>query len=217
VLVAQTIAVGACVLPASVETSRLGEMRTIAPGSAQGVAVIFSRDHSPETPVGLGRQMVECVTQGIREGRAGVSLVGETELYAVVFPGLRPSEVLLRQDTLKLLLERPDIRERVERLGLRYLVMVGGTRSGGTDAATAPMVGLMAAWTESTNLTATIFDLTSEETPVSVKAGAKGEGGMGVILIVPFYFDRTTVRSPCKALGRETARALGGAPKPDAR
>ena len=75
----------------------------------------------------------------------------------------------------------------------------------------------MASWDESTNLTATIFDLEGEEPPVSVQARASGGGGMGWILIVPFYFDQTTVRSPCNAIGRETARALGGGSKPDAR
>jgi hypothetical protein len=77
----------------------------------RSVAVLFTRDFSPETPKSLGEEVVECVTHGLLKTAPDVRIVAEQQFDRTIF-GLKPGEILLRKDTIRILLARPDIRQR---------------------------------------------------------------------------------------------------------
>lgn len=167
-----------CVVPISAkpETQRMGDVR--GSSGSLAVAVLFSRDFSPETSDSLGHAMVACITDGLAGAVPEVRLVSSTELHRAL-SGVAPGGVLLRADVLAPLRARPETRRRAREIGLTHLIMVAGQTwqtgepggSGGGGAAAGWVAG-----TRSTRLTASIFEMAvaGDADAARVSAGAAG-------------------------------------------
>src|SRR5262245_3528919 len=212
------VLVGCVVIPAKATVTRSGEVQPASGGLA--VAVLFSRDFSPDMPKGLGEDIVKCVTRGLRETAPEVRLVSEEDFDRAVF-GVKPGEVLLRRETIKPLLARPDIRERVRESQLAHLILVeGATRHdrGGSSSGpiTIPYVWV-GAWGESTRRTQFIASIVALEGTGDIQVQANSQGSQGAVAGVPLPlfvgWVHATESASCEALGAEVARALGAKPQ----
>jgi len=204
-----------CVLvrvPAKPVTSTSGD---VEPSDVMALSVIFSSDFSPGTPETLGREMIECVRRGLGKEAPQVRLVSHEEFHRVVFPGLKPAEVLLRADTLPVLLARPEIRQRINQLGLTHLLLVGGlTERAGTRPVGVVGYGggfVVGGQREQTRLSATLFELSRGAEVTRVTAAAAGE--VVAVAIFPFPLiplgGGTDPETPsCEALGAEVGQVV---------
>jgi len=212
------VLVGCVVMPAKATITRSGEVQPASGGLA--ATVLFSRDFSPDTPKGLGEDIVECVMRGLRETAPEVRLVSEEDFDQAVF-GVKPGEVLLRRETIKPLLARPDIRQRVSESHLTHLILVeGATRHdpGGSSSGlmTIPYVWV-GAWGESTRRTQFIASIVALEGTGDIQVQANSQGSQGAVTGIPLPllvgWVRATESASCEALGDEVARALGAKPQ----
>jgi len=213
-MIGLTMALAGCVvMPAKATIVQTGSLPAAAGGIA--VAVLFSRDFSPETPTSLGREMVDCVNHGLAKVIPDIRIASEEEFARTIF-GLKPGEILLRRDTIGALLTRPDIAQRISRSGLTHVILVEGAThhdTGDGGLAQVPHVWL-GAWSESkrrTEFTATIIDLTGAG---DVQVRTTSEGRQGLVVGVPLPgavgWVHATESASCDALGAGVARALRG-------
>jgi len=178
-----------------VKVARSGDVLTPSGGIA--LSVMFSRDISPETLRSFGEEMVECVTRDLAKAVPEARLVPEEEFHRTVF-GVKPGEVFLRADTIRTLLDRPDIGQRVRESGLTHLILVGG--------ATKTYPVKLGESMRSTQLTASIFELASGRVGHAL-ASAEGSQVGGA----------PTESPACEALGAEVARAIRGKARDESR
>lgn len=209
---------GCVVIPAKATAIRSGEVQAASGGLA--VAVLFSRDFSPDMPKGLGEDIVKCVTRGLRETAPEVRLVSEEDFDQAVF-GVKPGEVLLRRETIKPLLARPDIRQRVRESNLTHLILVeGATRHDPGDSSSGSMAipyVWMGGWSESTRHTQFVASIVALEGTRDIQVQASSQGSQGVVAGFPLPlfvgWVHATESASCEALGVEVARALGAKPQ----
>ena len=207
-----------CVMPASVKTST-SEVTPLRLEEERKVAVLFSSDFSPETPGGLGEDMTECIGRALQKVLPRGSVVREEKFYEVVFPGLTPRQVLLRADTLPTLVARPEIRQRLDQLGLHYLILVGADLRGRLTWEYGPLFGAVGKkWDERVKMTAVLFELAQAQAVGSATAEAAGKGGRVFYLLIPFPgIGMDAIRPSCEALGSEVVRMIRGAPEHEGR
>jgi hypothetical protein len=141
--------------------------------------------------------MVECVTRDLAKAVPEARLVPEEKFHRAVF-GVKPGEVFLRADTIRTLLARPDIGQRVRESGLTHLILVGDA----TKTYPVKLGELM----RSTQLTASIFELASGRVG-HVLASAEGSQVGGA----------PTASLTSEALGAEVARAIRGKARDESR
>ena len=199
-------------IPAPATATRTADL---ASGGEPIVVVLYSKDFAPETPAGLGREMVTCITRRVAKTAPDVRLVSEAEFFREVFEA-EASAVLLRPETLQGLLAQPHVAARLTSTGLTHLVLVGGAtiRIGGSSTGGAgfrvAVVALEAR--KSTRLWASIVDVRQGAQVTRVEATAERDQAIvgGVVCCVPFLFGwiPMTESSSCDALGAEVARTL---------
>lgn len=201
------------VLPAKATVIQSGELPAT---DGMAVAVLFSRDFSPETSTHLGDEIVQCVVRALTRTAPNVHVESEEEFDRTLF-GLKPGEVLLRRDTLDILLARPDVKRRATQSGLTHVVLVEGAtrhRAGASPGVVAIPYVWLGTWSETkrhTEFRATIIEVAGAGT-VQVNASAEGRQGLVVGAPLPgaVGWVQATEFASCEALGDGMARALRG-------
>ncbi len=215
VLVLAMLLTGCVMVPASVKTSR-SEVGPLRLGEDRKIAVLFSTDFSPEAPGWLGEDMTECIGRALQKALPGGSVVRQKEFYEAVFPGLAPKQVLLRADTLPMLVAQPEIRQRLEQLGLHYLILVGADVRSDANVVLSSR-GAVAMWDERVKMTTVLFELGQAQAVGSVTAEAAGKGvGIALLMVIPLGGGTDAIRPSCKALGAEVVRLIRGTSERDA-
>ncbi len=214
-----TVASAGCVvpLPAKAKVDRTGELSSRSGGVV--LSVVFSHDFAPETPENTGRDIVNCVTRGIAEAVPDARLMSSGEFHRAIF-AVEAGEVLLRLDTIGVLFGRDDVKQRVQRIGLTHLILVGGATHRDIELGVAPVIPLghpglgatlagpaWAAGKRHTRFAASIIDVIAVTEVAGVQASAEGRQFAFIFpLMVGWY--GATESSSCEALGAEVARAL---------
>jgi hypothetical protein len=216
ILVLATLLAGCVMVPAGVQTSR-SEVGPLRLSEERKIAVLFSTDFSPETAGWLGEDMAECIGRALQKALPGGSVIQQKEFYGAVFPGLTPKQVLLRTDTLPMLVARPEIKQHLEQLGLHYLILVGARVRGdaelGLSSGGAAMV-----WDQGVKMTGMLFELGQAQIVGSVTAEAAGKGaGVALLFVIPLGGGTDGIRPSCKALGAEVVQMIRGASERDGR
>ena len=170
------------------------------------ITVLFSRDASPETSPALARKVVACVARAVQEAFPDRRVMSQHDFHRAIFPDLVPLQVRLAPDTMERLMQTRHVAERLRRLGVKHLILVGGgeiSRGGSSSESSGlpdPRLGA-ASWAHTTYLTALIYEV-GVEGVVTVAAKADGGGVAGGIMFVPFARITTTEAS---AVGRPSS------------
>jgi hypothetical protein len=173
-LIALVLLAGCVLVKTGAKTSQESHS-SVRIAEGERVGILFSSDAAPEIPVSFGQKMVECVGDSARKMGRALSLLQQEEIYAELFPGLTPRQVMIRADTLPLLVARPEVQDRINRLRLRYLVLVGGDLGGeaaGVLIPSAPPGGLLW-WQSRVRFTANVFELGRGTKAGSVRSEAR--------------------------------------------
>lgn len=150
-----------------------------------GIVLIFLREFSFAARVDDIRdesQIIGCMQNAIRETRPDQLVVSFDELRQVAFPHLASESAPRQPQYLSILLDRPEIRNRVRGIGIRHLAFVGGVTEtqrpqGGIICDGAHGVGWcfgMITWAKDSRLAAKILDLEGNGDTRALEATGQG-------------------------------------------
>jgi hypothetical protein len=174
-------------------------------GEGAEIALVFSPDAEPRTPLKTGKKLVACVQRAAVHETPPILLIGRGQLYELLFPGREPSAISITDETLPCLVAEPDTHRRIEELGLRYLILVGG-QPYKADWEIMDVQTLSASYDEWASFYASVFDLATGARIATAQSYAEG----GVFGMAGFAGGVDSQASACRGLGDEIVRwALG--------
>ena len=183
----------------------------VSVGAGEKIAILFSSDASPEMSNDLGKQMVHCVHDAASKAAPPPTLLQQQEVYEALFPDLSPKQVLIRSDTLPLLVSEPLIRDRIDRLKVRYLILIGGKTEEHESTVAVPPILVEADWDRSVHLRVQVFELKHGTEVGAVGSQAKSKGAAGLFFIIPIAWASFDAEgAACAAMAAELLRIVGG-------
>lgn len=157
-------------------------------GEGEQIVVLARKHHSThETEAAF----VDCVSRALAEGSDGLDVHDTVAFEDQLYPWFEPSQAPLSTDELSLLLEKPDVFDRVRDTGVRFLVWLDGSTdrvaSGGgiTCAAGAGGAGCMglAWWEDDASYDATIWDIHELSSTGTIYADVKGRSTLPAFVV----------------------------------
>ncbi len=195
-------------VPADLESVdlTLGEVGEIEPGQR---TVVLASDELTPPP-----DLLACVRTSIKDTAPEFPLLEAGKFRDALFPWFEPSVVPKQQVALTKTLGRIDVREAVDLLSVKYLVLVGDVTSvaGDIEGPWGPLVMIPAGvgWSEETaDMAASIWDLTDASSVGTLAVRASGDMLVATWLVSVVFIPRT-VSKACDELGRQLALFLTG-------
>lgn len=157
-------------------------------GEGEQVVVLARKHHAThETEAAF----VECVAGALASGSDGLEVHDTVAFEDQLYPWFEPSRAPLSTDELSELLEKPDVFERVQGTGVRFLVWLDGSTdrvaSGGgiTCAAGVGGAGCMglAWWEDDARYDATVWDIQELDSTGTIYADFRGRSTLPAIVI----------------------------------
>lgn len=175
-------------------------------------------------------QIGACVADGMRERSAAARFVSAEEFRSAVFPGVARENMPDSPKSLLPLLAHEEFRRRAATLGLRHLVIVGGSTSEpaegdvygfcGAGPGAPPACLIIQIWSREAQLRAVVLDLAVAERLDGARAEAFATSWIAIVGLVPLWwpppgFGDVAAKRACAAFGRSVAEALvTGKPQP---
>lgn len=156
--------------------------------------------------------------QAGKDGKAPFKIYGEQQFTDAMFPWFEPSTAPANAAGLKGLLERPGVTQRLEQIGVRYVVWLDGTTrrtngGGGVSCAVGgpTVVGCFGVgwWDKESDYVATIWDLQTATEIGSVTADVTGTSVfIGAVAPIPIITPVQT--TACNRLSEQLRSFLVG-------
>jgi hypothetical protein len=228
-----TLLVALAVLAAGCMTSKVDETRQVAAAIQPNESIVILKKHQLEG-VGTEGEFLSCVQENLggelvhpQEGQSSRSsrgaavpfkIYGEQQFEDAMFPWFEPSTAPANAAGMKGLLERPGVTERLDQIGVRYVVWLDGntrkTNGGGSVAcAIGPGGGGcfgVGWWDKEADYVATVWDLQTATEVGKVSADVTGTSVLiGAVAPIPII---TPVQGKaCDRLSEQLRSFLTGA------
>jgi hypothetical protein len=207
-------------------TSEVLGVRDVPPmgiGPQEAIAVLlrqFSGKFSGDF-IAKEKEIVSCISDSILKAHPNLQIIPADEVRRAAFPDLAPEEIPLSPESLTLLLQGPQLRDRMAQMNVRYLIVVGGStqeKAGPWGYGSGGVGAVGGSWDRRAHLSAALVDVRQNSVrEVEVTAtghaffgivGAGGEGGgMAFPIIIPAFPESRA----CSDLGEAVAQLLVGA------
>jgi hypothetical protein len=201
-------AIGFCAMALSgCVTATVQQVREASTGIGEDdLVVVLGRRHktSSETET----DFVDCVSDQITRKSDAVNVMSESQFVDAVFPWFEPRTAPLDVGDLSKVISRPLVAERIDEIGVRYLVWIEGNtvRSAESGRLTCNIVsGAIPAcigflsWDSDSNYEASIWDVESGIHAGRVSAEASGTSFVPA-LVVPIPIIAQVRQSACTGL-----------------
>lgn len=195
-------------------TSRIEQARHTATGikKSESVVILTQRqnvDQQAETG------FIDCLGNELANGSKGLNMHSEREFMDQLFPWFEPSYAPTHADSLRALLARPGVAERINETGVRYMVWIDGVTEtvdgGGSLSCTMSPSGAgcfgFQWWEKDSSYEAAVWDLKTVEHVGTISADAVGTSYMPA-LIVPIPIIARTKNVACNGLARQLREFL---------
>ncbi|MCE2423597.1 MAG: hypothetical protein J4F45_00585 [Pseudomonadales bacterium] len=215
------IAVGLLVLAAAwlaggcVQTTVQGVRQAETDLGASESVVILSRKH--KTQGETEDDFVACVSDYVKSGSDAVPILTEREFVDATFPWFEPRTAPLNMDDLTQVINRPLIAERIDEIGVRYLVWIEGQtrRSDQTGSLQCTMMtggvpgclGFLS-WERGSNYEASVWDVRRKMTVGTLSSEAAGTSFV-IAVVVPVPVIARVQEEACANLSQEIKNFLG--------
>ena len=146
--------------------ARIEESREIATHITKDESVVILAKPQIE---GAGAEDVfmDCISENLRGGKGGLQVHDNNEFVDQMFPWFEPSTAPANAAGLKVLLQRPGVTERLQEIGVRYVVWLDGntkkTDGGGSVACAASPGGAgcigVGWWEKESGYVASVWDM----------------------------------------------------------
>ena len=183
--------------------------------SDQVIAILGRFSHTENE---TENEFIKCVSNRAEDGADGVDVMSEAEFIDELFPWFEPRRAPANIDELGSLLDRPLIRKKVEDMGVRYLVWVGGRtqrvdQSGTVHCAMAtgalPACFGFLSWEGEADYEANVWDISKGVSVGKLSSEASGTSFIPAI-IVPLPFIAPVQSAACTTLASRLKEFIGG-------
>jgi hypothetical protein len=158
-----------------------------------------------------------CINKALKKLDPPVQTVSAEIFRKTAFPDMDYLSVPSSPDSIMTLLNNPEFKNRINPLGIRYLIVmhseyssnvepVGGCFGGGGGAACLAFL----IWDNKTKMSACVLDLAKDCNAGEIKAEASGHPWVGIVLIFPMGFPAFSEGPACNALGKQVANFIVG-------
>lgn len=189
-------------------TATVQEVRERATGIVGSETVVVlgrrSRPSSNETEI----DFIQCVADNLSSDR--VAVLTEQDFVDATFPWFEPRTAPVNANELPALLDQPMLSERLEQLGLRYVIWVqgktervseGGSVTCGMSPAGGGCFGFLT-WENDASYEASVWDTQEQQAAGRVSSDAAGTSYMPA-LVVPIPIIARVQNSACTGLASQ--------------
>jgi hypothetical protein len=222
---------GIATLAAGCMTSKVEETRQVAMPIAANEAIVLLKKPQLEG-TGTEEGFLDCVQERLggqlmhpeagQSGRASVArtpfrIYGEQEFTDALFPWFEPSTAPANTDGLRVLLQRPGVTERLQEIGVRYVVWIdGNTRKSDGGGSVACAIGPggggcigLGWWEKESGYVASVWDLRNAVEVGSVSTDVNGTSVL-IGAIAPIPIITPVRRKACDGLSEQLRSFLLG-------
>ena len=201
-------AVGFCAAAlAGCVTATVQEVREAHTGIGEDDrVVVLGRRHKSRNETET--DFIDCVSEQITRKSDGVNVMSESEFVDAVFPWFEPRTAPLDVSDLSNVISRPLVAERIEEIGVRYLVWIEGNTERSSESgrltcniisgAIPACIGFLT-WDSDSNYEASIWDVKTGVHAGRVSAEASGTSFVPAV-IVPIPIIAQVRQSACTGL-----------------
>lgn len=148
------------------------------------------------------REAFKCIDIAVRKEFPNIHIISPGEFRPLAFPDLPPEAAIHDPEYLALALGHPKFRERIDSLGIRYLIALRGVTEQKLAGAGAGSVAGLIVWNRNTRLAACVLDVTKSQEPKELEAMAEGNPWLLLLGGVPIMVPASTESTACQALGK---------------
>ena len=129
------LGIGGCAICVALLLACSGCVQTTVQGVRQAethlgadeAIVVLSRKHKTPGKGETEDDFVTCVSNSVNSGSGALSVLSEREFVDATFPWFEPRTAPLNMNDLTAVIQRPLIADRIDNIGVRYLVWIEGT------------------------------------------------------------------------------------------
>lgn len=201
-------AIGICAAALSgCVTATVQEVREAETGMTEGDrVVVIGRRHKTRSETET--DFIDCVSDQLTRNREPVNVMSEGEFVDSVFPWFEPLVAPLEVDDLSHVISKPLVAERIDEIGVRYLVWIEGHTERTAEAgrltcnvisgAIPACIGFLT-WDNDSNYEASIWDVRTGINAGRVSTEASGTSFVPAV-VVPIPIIARVRQSACTSL-----------------
>lgn len=175
--------------------------------------VILGRRHSSEYET--EPDLIDCVGKRLNNPELGVKVIPEQQFVDAMYPWFEPRTAPLHLRSLDRLMEVPNVRERLEAYGVKYIVWIDGstetTASAGSIGCSIGTGGAgcfgFGTWDKESDYEASVWDFRDQELSGKLSADAKGTSYMPAI-VIPIPLIARVQNNACKGMAAQLQQFL---------
>ncbi|MEQ8483515.1 MAG: hypothetical protein RIB46_04055 [Pseudomonadales bacterium] len=194
-------------LQAGCVTSTVQEIREANTGMGAGESIVVMGRRTLPSNTETEYGFVSCVSKGIGGGSKGLRVIDEQSFRDAMFPWFEPRTAPANTSDLPELINHPVLAERLQELGLRYLVWIEGdtdrTDSGGSMTCSVTTAGAgcfgFLTWENDSSYEASVWDVRTGTSAGRISSEAVGTSYMPAV-IVPLPFIARVRGAACSRL-----------------
>lgn len=195
--------------------STVQEVRQAQTDLGDDSVVILSRKH--KTQGETEDDFVTCVSNSVNSGGDALPVLGEQAFMDATFPWFEPRTAPLNMNDLDNLINQPLIAERIQQIGVRYLIWIEGTtqRSGESGSLQCTVVsgGIPAcfgflSWENGSDYEASVWDVRRGMNVGTMSSEASGTSFVPAV-VVPLPFIARVRQEACAKLSEQIKGFLG--------
>ena len=193
------------------------EVRQAQTDLGEHASVILSRKH--KTQGETEDKFVSCLSDKVNSGSDALPVLPEQEFVDATFPWFEPRTAPLTMHDLSIVINQPLLTERIQEIGVRYLVWVEGTTQrsdeSGSLQCTVVSGGVPAcfgflSWENGANYEASVWDVHKGMTVGALSSEATGTSFVPAV-VVPLPFIARVRQRACSKLADQIKGFLGSA------
>ena len=173
----------------------------------ESVVVLTRRTHTAQE---TEKSFTECVSKKLQSGKRPFRITQQAKFIDLMFPYFEPRLAPHNPYELPALLAKPGVLERINDIGVRYVIWIdgstetldqGGTMTCAFGAAGGGCLGIT--WREKeSSYEASIWDLKRQQVAGTISADAKGTSYMPA-LVIPIPLIARTAKVACNGLAKQ--------------
>ncbi|SHF61626.1 hypothetical protein SAMN04487965_2396 [Microbulbifer donghaiensis] len=175
--------------------------------------VILGRRHSSDYET--EPDLIDCVGQQLHNPDRGVNVIPEKQFMDAMYPWFEPRTAPMHVRSLDRLMEIPNVRERMETYGVKYIVWIDGstetTASAGSIGCSIGTGGAgcfgFGTWDKESDYEASVWDFRDQELSGKLSADAKGTSYMPAI-VIPIPLIARVQNNACKGMAAQLQEFL---------
>ena len=175
--------------------------------------VILGRRHSSDYET--EPDLIDCVGRNLHNPDGGVTIIPEKQFVDAMYPWFEPRTAPMHLRSLDRLMENPDLRERLETFGVKYIVWIDGstetTSSAGSIGCSIGTGGAgcfgFGTWDKESDYEASVWDFRDQELSGKLSADAKGTSYMPAI-VIPIPLIARVQNNACKGMALQLQEFL---------